>query len=75
MESNVRRGCMHTGLKSLRRKGAPLGALLGLTLYHNLDGRTFRDTTASAGILQDSLAQVGWGCALADFDNDGWPVR
>ena len=23
--------------------------------------------------MHDSLPWVGWGCALADFDNDGWP--
>jgi hypothetical protein len=26
-----------------------------------------------AGIVRDSIPDVGWGCALADFDNDGWP--
>ena len=24
-------------------------------------------------MMHDSLPWVGWGCALADFDNDGWP--
>jgi enediyne biosynthesis protein E4 len=43
------------------------------TLYRNIDGKNFQDITASAGILQESLAEVGWGCALSDFDNDGWP--
>jgi hypothetical protein len=41
------------------------------TLYRNLDGRTFQDVSASAGIVKDSLPYVGWGCALADLDNDG----
>jgi enediyne biosynthesis protein E4 len=41
------------------------------TLYHNIDGRNFQDVSASAGIVKDSLPYVGWGCALADFDNDG----
>ena len=43
------------------------------TLYRNLDGRNFQDVSASAGIVKDSLPYVGWGCALADFDNDGLP--
>jgi enediyne biosynthesis protein E4 len=43
------------------------------TLYRNLGAGNFQDITASAGILQESLAEVGWGCALVDFDNDGWP--
>ena len=43
------------------------------TLYQNLDGRNFQDVTARAGLVKDSLAYVGWGCALADFDNDGLP--
>ena len=25
------------------------------------------------GLVEDSKPWVGWGCALADFDNDGWP--
>ena len=45
----------------------------GDTLYQNLDGRTFQDVSARAGIIRDSLPYVGWGCALADFDNDGKP--
>ncbi len=24
-------------------------------------------------MYHDSILWVGWGCALADFDNDGWP--
>ena len=43
------------------------------TLYRNLDGRNFQDVSARAGIVKDSLAYVKWGCALADFDNDGMP--
>ena len=26
-----------------------------------------------AGMANDSLPWVGWGCVLADLDNDGWP--
>jgi hypothetical protein len=34
---------------------------------------SFRELSASAGLVADSTPWVGWGCALADFDNDGWP--
>jgi hypothetical protein len=43
------------------------------TLYRNIDGRSFHDSSARAGIVPESLPYVGWGCALADFDNDGEP--
>jgi hypothetical protein len=43
------------------------------TLYHNLGGGTFYDQTAAYGLAPDAMPWVGWGCALADFDNDGWP--
>ncbi len=43
------------------------------TLYQNLDGRNYQDVSAQAGVVRDSLAYVGWGCSLADFDNDGRP--
>jgi hypothetical protein len=33
----------------------------------------FMDSTASVGLAADSMPWVGWGCAFADFDNDGWP--
>ena len=33
----------------------------------------FFDNTARFGLAFDSKPWVGWGCALADFDNDGWP--
>jgi hypothetical protein len=52
--------------------------------YQNVSGRAsprpgelppavFRDSSAVAGLAADSKPWVGWGCALADFDNDGWP--
>ena len=31
------------------------------------------DATASFGLAADTLPYIGWGTALADFDNDGWP--
>lgn len=43
------------------------------TLYQNLGEATFFDQTAAYGLAADAMAWVGWGCALADFDSDGWP--
>jgi enediyne biosynthesis protein E4 len=43
------------------------------TIYHNLDGRNFQDISSWAGVVPESQTGVGWGCALADLDNDGWP--
>ncbi len=34
---------------------------------------TFQEASASAGLAVPSRPWVGWGCALADFDADGWP--
>jgi hypothetical protein len=33
----------------------------------------FRESSADVGLAADSRPWVGWGCALADFDDDGWP--
>ena len=33
----------------------------------------FAEASAGARLVADSRPWVGWGCALADFDNDGWP--
>jgi len=43
------------------------------TLYQNLGKGTFMDTTPFSGMAADTTPWVGWGTALADFDNDGWP--
>ena len=43
------------------------------TLYRNLGGGIFHDVSAWAGIVNDSMPEVGWACGLADLDNDGWP--
>ena len=40
-------------------------------LYHNEGGGKFRDATAEAG-LNGPLFYSN-GCAVADYDNDGWP--
>ena len=42
-------------------------------LYRNHKGAVFQDISAAAGIVADSARCVGWGCALADLDNDGLP--
>ncbi len=33
----------------------------------------YRESSAEVGLAADSRPWVGWGCALADLDNDGWP--
>ena len=43
------------------------------TLYQNFGKGYFYDNTAFFGLASDSMPWVKWGCALADFDNDGWP--
>jgi len=43
------------------------------TLYRNHHGSNFQDVSGPAGITSDSAPYVGWGCALADLDNDGLP--
>jgi hypothetical protein len=42
------------------------------TLYQNLGGGSFMDVTPFSGMAADTRPWVGWGTALADFDNDGW---
>jgi enediyne biosynthesis protein E4 len=43
------------------------------TLYRNNGDGFFTDMTPFYGLAQDTRPWVGWGCALADFDSDGWP--
>jgi hypothetical protein len=42
-------------------------------LFLNRGGGQFEERSRTSGMWHDSLLWVGWGCALADFDNDGWP--
>jgi enediyne biosynthesis protein E4 len=42
-------------------------------LYRNLGREGFSDQASRAGLAQKSFPYVGWGTALIDFDNDGWP--
>ncbi|HTV15254.1 MAG TPA: CRTAC1 family protein [Acidobacteriaceae bacterium] len=39
-------------------------------LFHNNHDGTFTDVTQQAGVAND---RWGYGCAVGDFDNDGWP--
>ena len=47
-------------------KAAPLKA----ALFHNNHDGTFTDVTDKAGVAN---GRWGSGCAVADYDNDGWP--
>ena len=56
--------------------GSTYDALAGKTasphsaLFHNNHDGTFTETTQKAGVAND---RWGYGCAVGDFDNDGWP--
>ena len=39
-------------------------------LFHNNHDGTFTDVSAKAGVMND---RWGYGCSVADYDNDGWP--
>ena len=39
-------------------------------LFHNNHDGTFTDVTEKAGVTND---RWGYGCAVGDYDNDGWP--
>jgi len=39
-------------------------------LFHNNHDGTFTDVTENAGVANE---RWGYGCAVGDFDNDGWP--
>jgi enediyne biosynthesis protein E4 len=43
------------------------------TLFQNFGNGIFFDSTPNFGLASDSMPWVKWGCALSDFDNDGWP--
>jgi hypothetical protein len=42
------------------------------SLYRNMGGATFEDTTFTAGLGRHTQF-LGWGCGFFDMDNDGWP--
>jgi len=39
-------------------------------LFHNNHDGSFTEVTAKAGVAND---RWGYGCVVADYDNDGWP--
>ena len=43
------------------------------TLHLNVVKGLFMDATSFYGLASDTVPFVGWGTALADFNNDGWP--
>jgi len=47
------------------KKAAPHAAL-----FHNNHDRTFTDVASKAGVTND---RWGFGVAIGDYDNDGWP--
>ena len=56
--------------------GSTVGAIKGTepapraALFHNNHDGTFTDVTATAGVANE---RWGFGVAVADYDNDGWP--
>ncbi len=56
--------------------GSTLDALTGKTkpphaaLFHNNHDGTFTEVAEKAGVTNE---RWGFGCAVADYDNDGWP--
>lgn len=42
------------------------------TLYRNLGAVGFQDVTGSMGLHTPTLQSLGFGTAMADFDQDGW---
>ena len=42
------------------------------SLYHNIGGAVFEDTTFQGGLGRHTQF-LGWGCGFFDPDNDGWP--
>jgi hypothetical protein len=56
--------------------GSTYDALAGKTtsphaaLFHNNHDGTFTEVTDNAGVTND---RWGYGCAVGDYDNDGWP--
>jgi enediyne biosynthesis protein E4 len=41
-------------------------------IFHNVNGKEFREITAESGMRVASLRHSGFGLGAYDFDNDGW---
>ncbi len=41
-------------------------------LFHNVEGKEFREITGQSGMREASLQHSGFGIGAYDFDNDGW---
>jgi len=66
MSHPVEPGAGSTGAPAMNGKAvAPKAAL-----FHNNHDGTFTDVTQKAGVAN---GRWGYGCAVADYDNDGWP--
>ena len=53
-------------IQAMRGREAPARAML----FHNNHDGTFTDVTAKAGVANE---RWGFGVAVGDYDNDGWP--
>lgn len=41
-------------------------------LFHNLNGKEFREITTPSGMRAASMSKAGFGVGIYDLDNDGW---
>jgi enediyne biosynthesis protein E4 len=41
-------------------------------LFHNVEGKEFKEITGPSGMREASLKHSGFGIGAYDFDNDGW---
>jgi enediyne biosynthesis protein E4 len=44
-----------------------------VSYYQNEGNGLFQEQSAFVGLAAAAMPWIKWGCALADFDNDGWP--
>jgi enediyne biosynthesis protein E4 len=65
--ARTNRPSLESGGGSRAARRAPSPAMLAL--YRNVGGQRFENVTGPAGL---ALSGYGMGCAVGDFDNDGW---
>ena len=63
-------GCFLKGLSDVRGKGDPSQANAQGKLYRNQGDGTLQDVTLAAGLAR---TLYGMGCAVGDYDGDGYP--